>query len=101
MNNTTYVKCENITVKELVNSIHDKVEKVAILSEDLSICICRQDDFNIYDNLIRIGSISDYLNDINYMKELFLRMNNYNLNELYDYLKGINEPLLPNKFKET
>ena len=67
MNNTTYVKCENISVKELVSSIHDKVDKVAILSEDLSICICRKDDFNIYDPVV-IGSLL--------VKEFSIRNNN-------------------------
>ena len=66
MKNTTYVKCENITVKELVNSIHDKVEKVEILSEDLSICIY-YDDFNIYDPVV-IGSLL--------VKEFSIRNNN-------------------------
>lgn len=81
----------------LFNKIKDIAKKIDYLTinDVLDLII---DDFNIYDNLIRIGSISDYLNDINYMKELFLRMNNYNLNELYDYLKGINDNKIDLKY---
>ena len=74
----------------LFNRVKDIAGKVDYLtiSGVLDLII---DDFNIYDNLIKIGNISDCLSDINYMKELFLKMNNYNLSELYDYLKGIND----------